>query len=203
MRQVLRERVPEWSGALYSFYIDPLGGWGRGKPSPPAQLHLERRSTALVQEARERTLTRAGGGGRMRGHLASRPERSMALSSPRTSFPIKAKNPLTGAPRARPVAPFSLHQTAPWHPGSLQESPSHPATFISRMGPPPPALPTLVGCWRRGMGGWERDRRKERGAGCQLSSWAHSHLSAPRKTRSKRGREETGEAAMLFEPLQL
>lgn len=206
MRQVLRERVPEWSGALYSSYIDPLGGWGGGggKPSPPAQLHLEPRSTALVQEAWERTLTRAGGGGRTRGHLAYRPERSMALSSPRISFPIKAKNPLTGAPRARPIAPFSLHQIAPRHPGGLQESPSHPTTLdISRMGPSPPALPTLAGGWRRGMGGWEIDRRKKRGACCQLSSWAHSHLSAPRKTRSKRGREETGEAAMVFEPLQL
>lgn len=95
------------------------GRMAGGKPSPPAQLHLEPRGTALVQEAQERTLTRAGGGGRTRGHLASRPERSMALSSPRTSFPIKAKNPLTGAPRARPIAPFSLHQTAPRHPGSL------------------------------------------------------------------------------------
>lgn len=39
MRQVLRERVPEWSGALYSSYIDPLGGWGgQAQPSCPAPL---------------------------------------------------------------------------------------------------------------------------------------------------------------------
>lgn len=156
---MLGERVPEWSIALYSSYIDPLGGWG-GKPSPPAQLHLEPRSTALVQEARERTLTRAGGGGRTRGHLASRPERSMALSSPHTSFPIKAKNPLTGAPRTRPAAPFSLHQTAPRHPGSLREPPAHPATLdISRMGPPPPALP--LGRVLEERSGWVGERQKE------------------------------------------
>lgn len=33
MRQVLRERVPEWSVALYSSYIDPLGGWGGASPA--------------------------------------------------------------------------------------------------------------------------------------------------------------------------
>lgn len=75
MRQVLGKRVPERSGTLY-----PLGEWG-GKASPPVQLCLEPRSTALVQEAREKMLTRAGGGGRTRGHLASRLERLMDLKS--------------------------------------------------------------------------------------------------------------------------
>lgn len=153
-----------------------------GKPSPPAQLHLEPRSTALVQEARERTLTRAGGGGRMRGHLASRPERSMALSSPRTSFPIKAKNPLTGAPRARPTAPFSLHQTAPRHPGNLQEFPAHPATLdISRMGPPLPALPP--GRVLEERSGWvgERQKKGERGwlPALQLGALPSQHPGKP------------------------
>lgn len=200
---MLRERVPERSGTLYSSYIDLLGGWG-DEPSPPAQLRLEPHGTALVQEAREKTLTRAGGGGgRTRGHLASRLERSMALSSPHTGFQIKTKSPLPGAPRARHVAPFSLHRRAPRHPESSWELPAHTTAPGTSQDGHPTNLALPLGRVLEGRRrGWERDRRKERGAGCQPSSWMHSHLSTPRKTRSKRGREETGEAATVFEPLR-
>lgn len=180
-----------------------MGGF---KPSPPAQLRLELHGTALVQEAREKMLTRAGGGGRgrTRGHLASRLERSMALSSPHTGSPIKAKSPLPGTPRARHTAPFSLHRTALRHSGTSRELPAHATTpGTGQDGTPTcPALP-LGRVLEGSRSGWERDRRKERGAGCQPSSWTRSRLSAPRKTRSNRGREETGEAATVFEPLRL
>lgn len=44
----------------------------------------------------------------MRGHLASRLERSMALSSLHTGFPIKTKSLSPGAPSVRHLALFSL-----------------------------------------------------------------------------------------------
>lgn len=197
---MLRERVPERSGALYSLYIDPPGGWGGGRaqPSCPAPLGTARHSPGAG----------SSGGDAHKSWRRRKDERPPGFQAGEIDgslksthwFPNSGKKSITRNAKSQAHGPLLTHPNSTTAPRSSWELPAHataPGTGWDGTSTCP-ALPlgrVLEG--RRSR--WERDRRKERGAGCQPSSWTRSHLSAPRKTRSKRGREETGEAAMVFE----